>query len=185
MFGPCTGEVGPSAEACNGADDDCNGSIDEVAALGQVSCGQGECQKTVDACVSGLPQACVPGNPSAEVCGDQNDNDCDGIVDNGCNCIHVYPGGDDAIGTGAAASPLKTINAGIAKAVSAGLSPVRWPRLEAGDFLAKLFQRQSLENDGAGGTAERVVVLRHPAAIGGHRSRSFDFSFRFIHLKAA
>jgi hypothetical protein len=76
-WGPCVGEVLPSAEACNLLDDDCNGVTDE---LGQETCGVGACQVTVSLCDGGVPGACVPGAPSAEVC-DGVDNDCNGSVD--------------------------------------------------------------------------------------------------------
>jgi len=47
---------------------------------GQTTCGTGACQRTVDACVGGVPQPCVPGTPTAEVC-NGIDDDCDGLVD--------------------------------------------------------------------------------------------------------
>jgi Right handed beta helix region/Putative metal-binding motif len=78
-FGPCLGQVVPSAEICNGQDDDCNGQTDEN--LGQATCGVGACQRTVDNCVGGVPQTCTPGNPTTEVCGNTIDEDCDGQID--------------------------------------------------------------------------------------------------------
>jgi probable HAF family extracellular repeat protein len=65
-------------ETCNGVDDDCDGEIDN--GLGAVSCGVGECSRTVDACTNGEPQVCAPGEPAPEVC-DGEDRDCDGLVD--------------------------------------------------------------------------------------------------------
>jgi putative metal-binding protein len=83
-FGECTGEVLPSAEVCNGSDDDCNGQTDE--GFGSVTCGLGICQVTVDECVDGEPQPCIPGPPNqVELC-DGTDDDCDGDVDEGCIC---------------------------------------------------------------------------------------------------
>ena len=75
----CTPGI-PTAETCNGVDDDCNGSVDE--GFGQTTCGVGACEVTVDDCVAGVPQTCTPGTPSAEACNDLDD-DCDGVVDNG------------------------------------------------------------------------------------------------------
>lgn len=77
VFGPCEGEVVPGTETCNGADEDCDGSTDE---LGQQSCGTGACAVTVDVCTNGTPVTCVPGTPGAEIC-DNIDNNCDGAVD--------------------------------------------------------------------------------------------------------
>ncbi len=45
-------------EVCDGADNDCDGSIDED--LGVRSCGTGPCANTVAACVGGKPQTCTP-----------------------------------------------------------------------------------------------------------------------------
>jgi len=78
-YDACTAQT-PRAEQCNGTDDDCNGQVDE--GLGQLTCGQGECLRTVSACVDGGVQSCVPGTPVTELC-DAKDNDCDGVVDNG------------------------------------------------------------------------------------------------------
>jgi hypothetical protein len=72
----------PTAEICDGLDNDCDDAIDED--LGTLSCGVGECARTVDACVDGQPQQCVPGDPTDEVC-DGLDNDCDGATDEGCD----------------------------------------------------------------------------------------------------
>ena len=47
---------------------------------GTITCGLGECRRTVAACVNGAPNVCVPGNPSAEVCNGRDD-DCDGLTD--------------------------------------------------------------------------------------------------------
>jgi hypothetical protein len=77
-YGPCSGEVVPAAETCDGVDNDCNGQVDDM--LGQSSCGVGACMVMVDNCVNGQPVDCVPGMPSAEVC-DGIDNDCNGETD--------------------------------------------------------------------------------------------------------
>ncbi|MFZ5439317.1 MAG: MopE-related protein [Myxococcota bacterium] len=70
----------PAAEVCNGVDDDCNGMTDE--GLGDLTCGQGECQRSTAACANGQPQSCTPGTPGTETCNGRDD-DCDGTVDNG------------------------------------------------------------------------------------------------------
>ncbi len=85
----CSGGRGPSAEVCNGLDDDCDGSTDEHSAaeplpgVGQ-RCGesnQGRCRYGTTECHGG---AIVCGGayvgPSVEVCNGLDD-DCDGAVD--------------------------------------------------------------------------------------------------------
>ncbi|MCA9541000.1 MAG: hypothetical protein KC620_19000, partial [Myxococcales bacterium] len=67
----------PAAEACNGEDDDCDGTIDEGA--GATTCGVGACVRRAE-CVDGVEDACVPGEPGVEVCNDA-DEDCDGRND--------------------------------------------------------------------------------------------------------
>ena len=72
-------------EVCDGVDNDCDGFVDE--GLGTISCGVGQCQNTVPACVGGSPQTCTPGTPGPEICGSGIDEDCDGIVDEQpCQC---------------------------------------------------------------------------------------------------
>ena len=82
VWGACTGQVTPSAETCNGLDDNCNGTVDD--GLGTITCGTGACQRTVPACVSGAPNTCTPGAPSPEICGNGIDDNCNGVVDEGC-----------------------------------------------------------------------------------------------------
>lgn len=74
----------PSAEVCNGLDDDCNGSIDDGLAPVATTCGVGACAATgTQTCVDGvLTDSCTPGNSSAEVCNGLDD-DCNGLVDDG------------------------------------------------------------------------------------------------------
>ncbi|MDI1482933.1 MopE-related protein [Polyangium sp. y55x31] len=74
----CVGEVVPKTqESCNGIDDDCNGSVDDMA---PTTCGFGACQVTVVTCENGQLNQCTPLPPSLEVC-DGLDNDCDQIPD--------------------------------------------------------------------------------------------------------
>ncbi|HRI68401.1 MAG TPA: MopE-related protein, partial [Polyangium sp.] len=70
----------PSAEVCNGLDDDCNGQVDN--GISPLSCGIGACAVTAPACVNGQAGTCTPGQPSAEVCNGLDD-DCNGQIDNG------------------------------------------------------------------------------------------------------
>jgi len=78
QWGDCMDDVSPSDEVCDDLDNDCDGSVDE--GLGTITCGVGECEVTVDACVGGEEQECVPGQPANEMC-DGLDNDCDGKID--------------------------------------------------------------------------------------------------------
>jgi Putative metal-binding motif len=81
QWGPCTGDVLPSLETCNGLDDDCNGLVDD--GFGETTCGVGACEVTIQNCVPGMPMpTCVPAAPTAELCNDVDD-DCDGVIDNG------------------------------------------------------------------------------------------------------
>jgi len=74
----------PMPEVCNGADDDCNGMIDD--GLFPITCGTGQCQNTVPSCVGGMQQTCTPNPPSAESCNGMDD-DCDGMVDEGLGTV--------------------------------------------------------------------------------------------------
>lgn len=67
-----------SAEACNGNDDDCDGSIDE--GMPMVTCGLGQCVQTVSSCLNGMTKPCVAGDPEPELCNGLDD-DCDGRID--------------------------------------------------------------------------------------------------------
>ncbi len=72
-------------ETCNGADDDCDGDVDEGFGLGApCAVGVGDCSaEGVIACRDGAP-ACdaVAGEPLDEACNDRDD-DCDGQTDEG------------------------------------------------------------------------------------------------------
>ncbi|MEQ8275037.1 MAG: choice-of-anchor D domain-containing protein [Deltaproteobacteria bacterium] len=79
----------PAVEACNGADDDCNGTIDEGFSLGNVCSGVGQCGGGVIECTpDGTASTCStnPGQSqdesAVEVC-NTFDDDCDGTPDNG------------------------------------------------------------------------------------------------------
>jgi hypothetical protein len=54
-----------ATEVCNGKDDNCAGGADE--GLGTISCGDGACRTTVDACKAGAPQVCTPMCPDAGI----------------------------------------------------------------------------------------------------------------------
>ncbi len=78
----------PSAELCNGLDDDCDNQVDEDFALGSAcTSGVGACEAAgVTVCDNMGAATCdaVPGAPGQEVCGNDVDEDCDGVLDTGC-----------------------------------------------------------------------------------------------------
>jgi len=83
----CEGGAGPTAEACNLEDDDCDGETDEradLAAAGEVGigCGSsvGACRQGIVECVAGAPSCVGAVEPGPERC-DGEDNDCDGETD--------------------------------------------------------------------------------------------------------
>ena len=80
----------PSSEICDGADNDCDGAVDEgtdrscyTGPSGTV--GVGICRAGTQTCASGLYGACTGQvTPATEVCGNTLDDDCDGSVNEGC-----------------------------------------------------------------------------------------------------
>ncbi|MCB9558624.1 MAG: hypothetical protein H6707_21080 [Deltaproteobacteria bacterium] len=134
-FGPCKWAQGPSAEVCDGKDNDCDNSIDEATDLTPPLCAEqrGVCNGARAHC-AGLAgwASCDAADYSAiakargetyeanESSCDQQDNDCDGIVDEGClclgDCTTALCGGDDGCGkkcaTGSCTQRYATCSAG-------------------------------------------------------------------------
>ena len=81
----CLGEQGPMGEQCNGIDDDCNGTVDDVPGLGTTCCTSGRCGVGICtgghyAC-NGTALTCQGENaPQVEVC-NGIDDDCNGVID--------------------------------------------------------------------------------------------------------
>jgi hypothetical protein len=75
----CNPLEGATPELCDGADNDCDGKVDEEQPA--LACGKGQCFHTVTSCQGGVVHDCNPfDGASPEVC-DKIDNDCDGDVD--------------------------------------------------------------------------------------------------------
>jgi hypothetical protein len=88
-FGACVGEIAPVAEICDGKDNDCNGTADDMIMTSPM-CGQqmGVCAGKQRRCINGtLESACGPASygPDFELTNetrcDGKDNDCDGMPD--------------------------------------------------------------------------------------------------------
>ena len=79
----CT-PAAPAIEACNIADDDCDGTVDEGNPDGGAACGSsvGACEPGVEQCFGGALVCMGATRPSTEICNDVDD-DCNGVIDDG------------------------------------------------------------------------------------------------------
>ncbi len=92
----CNQNTQPSAEACDGLDNDCNGVVDNSNPGGGVACStgkQGICAAGTTACSAGAIACNQNQAATTEVCNGLDDN-CNGVADDG------NPGGGAACNTG-------------------------------------------------------------------------------------
>jgi len=77
----CVGSIAPTTELCNGLDDNCDGTTDDLAPQSCGASNVGACHYGQSACTSGAWSACA-GNqdPIPEEC-NAIDDDCDGALD--------------------------------------------------------------------------------------------------------
>ena len=88
QWSACVGSVGPADEICNGADDDCDGRVDELPTR---ACGSaiGACRPGQTRCDEGIWSICDAERWPLDVpeqCDGRIDDDCDGAIDEGCAC---------------------------------------------------------------------------------------------------
>ncbi|MBU6160986.1 MAG: hypothetical protein KGO50_07670, partial [Myxococcales bacterium] len=112
--GACVGEVRPSAEVCDGRDNDCDGLVDEGNPEGNVVCstgGVGVCSAGITACTAGDVVCVQTTTASAETC-DGRDNDCDGLTDEAASGAALtqtcYDGPAGTAGVGACSAGVRT-----------------------------------------------------------------------------
>jgi hypothetical protein len=109
----------PTAEACDGVDNDCNGLVDEGNPGGGQACdtgAAGACAVGVRTCAGAMFE-CVPvTQPTDERC-DGLDNDCDGLVDEDADGAALtrdcYDGPAGTAGLGACTGGVQTCDAGL------------------------------------------------------------------------
>lgn len=99
-WGSCIGQVLPTAETCNGLDDDCDGQVDNGNPGGGAACITGKlgvCSQGTEQCQGGALQCVQTTMASAEVCNGLDDN-CNGVVDEGVRNTYYQDADGDGYG---------------------------------------------------------------------------------------
>lgn len=95
----------PSAEVCDGADNDCDSSIDEGTGGSACNTGlPGICSAGTDLCIAGQLVCNQINQPTAEMCNNLDD-DCDGAIDEDNVCAACVDNDNDGYGDNCALGP--------------------------------------------------------------------------------
>jgi len=107
----CAQTTQPSAEVCDGQDNDCDGTVDNGNPSGGAACittQPGVCSAGTETCTNGALSCQPNGQPTTELC-DELDNDCDGQTDEGVTATFYQDADGD--GFGSSASTTQACNA--------------------------------------------------------------------------
>jgi hypothetical protein len=114
----CSATAGlPGVEACNGLDDDCDGTVDDGADGGACDGADADsCQEGVNRCMAGMLVCDDATGSNTESCNGVDDN-CNGATDEGCDCSlgatrSCYGGPAGSGGVGACVTGMQTCVAG-------------------------------------------------------------------------
>gem|GEM_PF-1691990 len=176
----------PSAEVCDGRDNDCDSTVDEGNPGGGVACTTGQpgvCSQGTTSC-SGGALSCSPNTaPSSEVCGDRLDNDCDGQTDEGCSTggtfFYSYSASNTSSATQNTVNRTVTLTAGQTIRVTTCAS--RIPGASAsGDTYLRLYAPSNAEvasnDDECGSLASYLMYTVPPGGGGSYTIRAGCYS---------
>ncbi len=191
MWGPCTGEVVPEPDTCDGIDHTCTG----VPGAG-CSCilgstrpcyggppatrGVGECHDGTNTCVNATSGATWSTScsgeqqPVTEVCDNGRDDDCDGSVDEGCGGTIMCPG-DVTVPAGQpitltpTASDIVSFTWTIVSAPSGGASTAVWsptpPRSASETFTPYIVGVYTIQITGTDAGGRSVTCMFNVTAL--------------------